>query len=86
MKAFITGGAGFFGTVLKRYLAEQGAESVIYDLVPDSDKVKNTITIQGDLCSETQFEECFKKYAPFDVVYHVAAQLAHSVKDRDFLW
>ena len=86
MKAFITGGAGFFGTVLKQYLTEQGAESVIYDLVPDSDKVKNTVVIQGDLCNEAQLEECFKKYAPFDVVYHVAAQLAHSVKDRDFLW
>jgi nucleoside-diphosphate-sugar epimerase len=86
MKAFITGGAGFFGTVLKKYLAEEGAESVIYDLVPDTDKVKNTVAIQGDLCDRAQLEDCFKKYSPFEVVYHVAAQLAHSVKDRDFLW
>ena len=86
MKALITGGAGFFGTVLKQYLSEQGVESVIYDLVPDTDKVKNTIALQGDLCNIAQLEECFKKYAPFDVVYHVAAQLAHSVKDTDFLW
>jgi len=86
MKALITGGAGFFGTVLKHYLSEKGAESVIYDLVPDRDKVKNTVAVQGDLCHESQLEECFKKYSPFDVVYHVAAQLAHSVKDRNFLW
>jgi nucleoside-diphosphate-sugar epimerase len=86
MKALITGGAGFFGTVLKHYLSEKGAESVIYDLIPDRDKVKNTVAVQGDLCHESQLEECFKKYSPFDVVYHVAAQLAHSVKDRNFLW
>ena len=86
MKTFITGGAGFFGTVLKRYLSEKGAESVIFDLVPDRDNVPNTVAVQGDLCSASQLEDCFKKYAPFDVVFHVAAQLAHSVKDRDFLW
>lgn len=86
MKALITGGAGFFGTVLKQYLSEQGVESVIYDLVPDTDKVKNTVAVQGDLCNPAQLDACFKKYAPFDVVYHVAAQLAHNVKDKNFLW
>jgi nucleoside-diphosphate-sugar epimerase len=86
MKALITGGAGFFGTVLKSYLSEKGVESIIYDLVPDNDHVKNTVAIQGDICNESQLEACFRRYAPFDVVYHLAAQLAHSVKDRTFLW
>lgn len=86
MKAFITGGAGFFGTVLKRYLSEKGVESIIYDLVPDADRVKNTVSFQGDLCNLPQLEDCFKNHAPFDVVFHVAAQLAHSVKDKNFLW
>ena len=86
MKALITGGAGFFGTVLKHHLSEKGVESVIYDLVPDTDKVKNTLAIQGDLCNLSQLEDCFKNHAPFDAVFHVAAQLAHSVEDTDFLW
>ncbi len=86
MKVLITGGAGFFGTVLKQYLSEQGVESVIYDLVPDTDKVKRTVAVQGDLCNEAQLEACFKTYAPFDVIYHLAAQLAHNVKDKNFLW
>lgn len=86
MKTLITGGAGFFGTVLKRYLSEKGAESIIYDLVPDTDSVENTVAVQGDICNESQLEECFKKHSPFDVIYHVAAQLAHNVKDRSFLW
>jgi nucleoside-diphosphate-sugar epimerase len=86
MKALITGGAGFFGTVLKKYLSEKGIDSVIYDLVPDTDRVPQTVAIQGDVRNETQLEECFRKYSPFDVVFHLAAQLAHVVKDRDFLW
>jgi nucleoside-diphosphate-sugar epimerase len=86
MKTLITGGAGFFGTVLKQYLSEKGVESVIYDLVPDTEKVSNTVAVQGDLCNQSQLEACFKTYAPFDVIYHVAAQLAHNVKDKKFLW
>ena len=46
MRALITGGAGFFGTVLKGYLSEKGVESIIYDVVPDTDKVENTVSIQ----------------------------------------
>jgi nucleoside-diphosphate-sugar epimerase len=86
MKTLITGGAGFFGTVLKKCLSEQGVESVIYDLVPDTDEVQNTVAVQGDLCNLPQLEECFRRHAPFDVVFHVAAQLAHNVKDKNFLW
>jgi len=86
MKALSTGGAGFFGTVLKQHLSEKGVESVVYDLVPDTDRVANTVAIQGDICNESQLEKCFRDYSPFDVVFHVAAQLAHSVKDKDFLW
>jgi len=86
MRAFITGGAGFFGTVLKKYLSKKGVESVIYDLVPDTDQVERTVAIQGDVRHQSQLEECFRKYSPFDVVFHLAAQLAHVVKDRKFLW
>jgi nucleoside-diphosphate-sugar epimerase len=86
MKALITGGAGFFGTVMKRHLSEKGIESVIYDLVTDTDNVARTVAVQGDIRNQSQLEECFRKYGPFDVVFHLAAQLAHSVKDKNFLW
>jgi len=72
--------------LLKHYLSEKGVESIVCDLVSDTDKIKNTVAIQGDLCNESQLEECFRNYSPFDVIFHVAAQLAHSVKDKDFLW
>ena len=86
MKALITGGAGFFGTVMKKYLSEKGIESVIYDLVPDTDNVARTVAVQGDVRDASQLEACFRKYGPFDAVFHLAAQLAHSVKDKNFLW
>ncbi len=56
MKALITGGAGFFGTVLKKYLSEKGIESVIYDLAPDIDKVERTVSLQGDIRNPDQLE------------------------------
>jgi UDP-glucose 4-epimerase len=86
MKALITGGAGFFGTVMKKHLSEKGIESVIYDLVPDTDNVARTVALQGDVRDASQLEACFKKYGPFDAVFHLAAQLAHVVKDKNFLW
>lgn len=86
MKALITGGAGFFGTVLKKMLSERGVESVVYDLAPDIDNVDRTISLIGDVRNESQLNACFKKYGPFDVVFHLAAQLAHNVKDKNLLW
>lgn len=86
MKALITGGAGFFGTVLKKYLSEKGIESVVYDLAPDIDKVERTVSLQGDIRNPDQLDACMKKYGPFDVVFHLAAQLAHNVSDKNLLW
>jgi nucleoside-diphosphate-sugar epimerase len=86
MKTLITGGAGFFGSVLKKYLSAKGIDSFIYDLVPDNDNIQRTISIQGDIRNQSHLEDCFRKYGPFDVVFHLAAQLAHSVKDKNFLW
>lgn len=86
MKALITGGAGFFGTVLKTYLSEQGIESVVYDLAEDIDRVPRTTAVQGDVRNSAQLDACFKKYGPFDVVFHLAAQLAHNVSDKNLLW
>ena len=86
MKALITGGAGFFGTVLKKHLSAQGIESVIFDLVPDTDQVPRTVAVQGDIRNSQQLADCFTRHGPFDVVFHLAAQLAHNVKDKNFLW
>ncbi len=86
MKALITGGAGFFGSIMKKYLSDKGIESVIYDLVPDVDNVPGTSALEADIRSADQLDACFKKYGSFDVVFHLAAQLAHNVSDKNLLW
>jgi nucleoside-diphosphate-sugar epimerase len=39
-----------------------------------------------DLTDEAQVDLCFQKHGPFDAVIHVAAQLAHDVKNPEYLW
>ena len=81
----ITGGAGFFGDLLKRALLADGFRCVSIDLQPDTYQHPNLQAVQGDLrdvpllhrlCRETRF----------DAVFHCAAILAHAVKDKQVLW
>lgn len=82
----VTGGAGFFGGVLKRKLLAEGYKCVSYDLVPDEDRHENLISIQGDLRDETLLESVFDKYQ-FSAVQHCAAKLAHGLKiDEQEVW
>jgi UDP-glucose 4-epimerase len=86
MRLLITGGSGFFGTHLKRHLADQGHSYVNLDLLADRDDVQRSRMFRCDLTEEARVNQCFRKHGPFDVVIHVAAQLAHSVKDPHQLW
>lgn len=81
----ITGGAGFFGDILKRSLLQRGYKVVSVDLEKDDSADPNLITIQGDIRSSTLLDELFTTHS-FSAVFHLAAILAHAVKDKDFLW
>ncbi len=81
----ITGGAGFFGELLKKELLNDGYYCVSIDLVRDNHAHSNLKAVQGDIrniplldkiCRETQF----------DAIFHCAAILAHAIKDKNFLW
>jgi len=84
-KAFVTGGAGFFGGILKRALLNQGWHVISIDLEADTDEHINLKSIQGDIRSSRALEDIFSDN-DITVVFHVAAMLAHAVKDKDFLW
>ncbi len=81
----LTGGAGFFGGLLKARLLEAGHRCVSIDLCPDTSKNPNLITIQGDIRDVALLDRLFREHR-FDAVMHCAAILAHAVKDKNFLW
>jgi nucleoside-diphosphate-sugar epimerase len=82
----VTGASGFFGGILKRRLLREGHTVVNIDLEPDEDVLEGLSSIQGDLRDADLIKSVFSEHQ-FDVVYHVAAQLAHGMKlDERLLW
>ncbi len=84
-KVLITGGAGFFGTVLKKHLLEAGFTCVSIDLCRDDYVHPRFESIVGDIADEEQLEKLFHAHQ-FDCVFHCAALLAHEVRDKKELW
>jgi UDP-glucose 4-epimerase len=86
MKILITGGTGFFGSVLKKHLQSSGSSYVNFDVIPDPEDIAAGRFCAGDLTLPQDIDRCFREHGPFDAVCHVAAQLAHDVKSEDYLW
>ena len=84
-KYLVTGGAGFFGGILKQRLLHDGAEVISIDLVPDTASHPALLSIQGDIRDHASIERLFAEHR-FDAVFHIAAMLAHGKMDRDLLW
>ena len=83
MKILITGGAGFIGSALIRYIIKEKTDTVINvdkltyagnleSLLPVSDSDRYTFE-QVDICDAAKVSELFSKYQP-DAVMHLAAE------------
>jgi nucleoside-diphosphate-sugar epimerase len=81
----ITGGAGFFGSILKKYFLDLGAECVSIDLEPDNFKHPHFTAYQGDINDDELMDKVFATHK-FDAIFHCAALLAHVKKDLKRLW
>jgi nucleoside-diphosphate-sugar epimerase len=81
----VTGGAGFFGGLLKQRLLAEGYRCVSVDLQRDEATHPNLEAVQGDL-RDAAFLDGLAGRSRFDAIFHCAAILAHAVKDSKFLW
>lgn len=85
MNILITGGAGFFGSILKEELINNGDFVYSIDLQKDEYVHKNFKSIKGDIRDVNLLKKISKEYK-FDAIIHCAALLAHEVKNKDDLW
>lgn len=81
----VTGGAGFFGSLLVRHLLDVGETCVALDLYPTETRHPRLTTVRGDIRDQPLLDGLFDTHR-FKTVYHCAAMLAHAVKDRRVLW
>lgn len=81
----VTGGAGFFGNLLLRRLADAGIRSVSLDLHDAEFVHPHVVSIKGDICDAKLLDDVFSRYR-FVHVFHCAALLAHAVEDEARLW
>jgi len=84
-KYLVTGGAGFFGGILKNRLLAGGSEVVCVDLVPDTAHHPSLTSLQADIRDENAMRAIFAAHS-FNAVFHIAAQLAHGKLSRELLW
>lgn len=81
----LTGGAGFFGSILKDRLLKDGCRVVSVDLVKDEATHTNLVSVQGNISNRELMEGLFSQHA-FSCVFHIAAILAHDKENRAILW
>jgi nucleoside-diphosphate-sugar epimerase len=81
----LTGGAGFFGRILKREMLAAGHRCISVDICPDDDSHPNLVSRQLDIRNSTGLDEIFARNR-IDGVAHCAAVLAHGSTDPTFLW
>jgi len=93
MKVLITGCTGFIGYHLAEYFLEKGKEVIGIDNLSrkgGEENLKSLLLLQGkfefhkiDICNFEKITEVFKKCGPFDLILHLAGQVAVTISVTD---
>jgi len=85
-RVLVTGGAGFFGGVLARHLADQDITVTSLDRLRDPEPDERITYALADLRRPGEIRDVFRAHGPFDTVFHCAALMGHENPDPRELW
>jgi nucleoside-diphosphate-sugar epimerase len=85
-RALVTGGAGYFGGVLARFLADRDIEVVSLDRLDDPEPDPRVTYARADLRGADEVRGVFDRHGRFDAVFHCAALMLHENPDPTDLW
>lgn len=81
----VTGGSGFFGSLLVAKLLGDGHAVASIDLLPSADAHPRLNAVVGDIRNRETVDALIASARP-EVIFHCAAQLAHGSIDTRDLW
>ncbi|WP_374572689.1 NAD-dependent epimerase/dehydratase family protein [Phenylobacterium sp.] len=84
-KVMVTGGSGFLGSLMVAKLLEDGHDVVSLDLLPAEASHPRLEAVVGDIRDRAGLDALFARTRP-EVVFHLAAQLAHGHLNEDDVW
>jgi nucleoside-diphosphate-sugar epimerase len=85
-KVLVTGGAGFFAEVLAPHLRDHGNEVVLLDKLDDPSAKERFPFAVADLTRPEELGEAFRRFGPFEVVFHLASVMGHEFPDPREVW
>jgi nucleoside-diphosphate-sugar epimerase len=86
MRFVVTGGAGFFGSVMAAFLIDRGHEALSVDRLPLEDKQAKYKNAQLDITHGAKLIEAVRDFGQVDAIIHAAALLAHDKENLKHLW
>jgi UDP-glucose 4-epimerase len=89
MRFVVTGGMGFFGSILCEHLVDRGHDVLSLDLLADTNSARRYKNIQLDLRDFEALKAAvvdFERDGKVNAIFHVAALLAHVTADPNELW